>query len=510
MNKNKQTMNKYLGITIGPIINTLTMARKPRELWSASYLFSELMSRLIAQIPSDVILSPAVADNAMKEVGLYPDRLFCKNWQGNIEEIINEVRGIYGNELKVYADYFKIYAVEIEADNDAEAIEKLNKRLDYLELHNIALSNEAEQSIYDLIHMNENSPLFKIAFNKSTFGLKYETLAEIASAQLEQICENEYRKIQNSAKETGKDELIKELSKGFGKSFITPHKYICVVHADGDNVGSIVSKLPDGELKSFSGKLLKFGKKACESIKDFQGLPIYAGGDDLLFIAPVVSNDAENNTRTIFDLIKQIDKDFEDAEVPKTTVDTLTPSMSYGISITYYKYPLYEALEMSRNLLFKVAKELKIKDEDGKDTDTKIKNAIAWTLQKGSGFAMDGCFSKSNKKLYDAFESLINSINDEIDNNLVSAAAHKIKANESLLKLFMGKEEQSDRLDAFFEKTLELSSKKDNEKTYLEAVKVLLKALHPTTNNIEETIKITYAMLRTAKFIKGLEEDKDE
>ena len=34
---------KYTAISIGPIIKTLAMARKPRELWAASYLFSYLM-----------------------------------------------------------------------------------------------------------------------------------------------------------------------------------------------------------------------------------------------------------------------------------------------------------------------------------------------------------------------------------------------------------------------------------------------------------------------------------
>jgi CRISPR-associated protein Cmr2 len=498
---------KYLGITIGPIIRTLSTARKPRELWLASYLFSELMNRLISQIPADVILSPAVSNNPIKEIGTYPDRLFCKNWQGSINDTVSKARGDYANELKIYADYFKIYAVEIETENDAEAIKILNERLDYLELHNIALSDTAEGSVYTLIRMTEKSPLFKIAFGSDEFGLKYETLAEIASAQLEQINAGKYRKIREVAKDeekkTGRDELIKKLSKKFPE-FITPHKYICIVHADGDNVGKIIKQLPNGELKSFSQKMLNFGQIAFESIKNFQGFPIYVGGDDLLFIAPVVSNNKANETQTIFDLIKQIDKDFEATGITQTTVEengkTITPSMSYGISITYYKYPLYEALKMSRDLLFDVAKEMK---KEGK-------NAIAWTLQKGSGFTVNGCFSKNSKDLYNAFETLTDSINDKIDNNLISAAAHKIKASESLLKLFMGKAEQNLRLDAFFEKTLEFNDKDTKEKKYLEAVKALLTTLYSTIDDVKQTIDIAYAMTRTAKFIKGLEEDKNE
>jgi CRISPR-associated protein Cmr2 len=467
----------------------------------------------MSEIPKDVILSPADTGISVKEIGLYPDRLFCKDFQNSIKWIVDRVREQYAKEIAVDADYFKIYAVEIEAKKDGDAIAELNKRLDYLELHNIALSDKAEKSIIDLIGKKENSPLFPIAFGSNKFGLKYEKLSEIASAQLEQmngVLYNEILKKANETEnETGKDELIKMLSKDFTK-FITPHKYICVVHADGDNVGTIVSTLGNGELTPFSNKLLNFGKKACLSIKAFQGFPIYAGGDDLLFIAPVVSNNKDGNTQTIFDLIEQINADFKEAKVHETTGKDgngkdVIPSMSYGISITYHKYPLYEALKMSREQLFDIAK--KIKD---KNTDKKIKNAVAWTLQKGSGSAVSGVFSENNKDVANAFHSLINSINSKIDNNLVSAVAHKIKANEYLLKLFMGKKDQSVRLDAFFDKILEFKDKKVNEKNYLMAVKELLIALYPKTNDIEDTIKTIYAMLRTAKFIKGLEDDKDE
>jgi CRISPR-associated protein Cmr2 len=483
------------------------MARKPRELWSASYLFSELMSRLMEKIPEDVIFSSSVVNKNNEGIGLYSDRLFCKNFQGNIKTVIDEVRAGYSEEMGVDGDYFKIYAIEFKTDNDDDVVETLNRQLDYLELHNIAISDDAEKSVRDLIVKKDHSPLFNAAFGVSLWKLKYETLAEIASAQLKQLNEATYKNILKQSgdeeNETGNDVLIKNLKEVFSEQFQTPHKYICIVHADGDNVGKIINQLKNEELKDFSKKMMKYSSDACKSIKEFQGFPIYAGGDDLLFIAPVISNDKNGNPQTIFDLIKRIDRDFENAGVTENTFSnkdgiTLTPSISYGISITYYKYPLYEALEMSRNLLFDVAK------------NTNGKNAIAWTLQKGSGASMDSVFSKNDTvSIYAAFESLIKSINVNTG-NLVSAAAHKIKAGENLLALFMGTDQQSVRLDAFFEKTLEYNDKNDDEKAYLDAVKELLTALHPTTNNIKETIKIIYAMLRTAKFIKGLEDDKDE
>jgi CRISPR-associated protein Cmr2 len=480
-------------------------------------MFSKLMEKLRAEIPEDAIISPATRGNKdIGDVGLYPDRIYFKN-PGNgwdINKVIDCVKVNYADEIVICADYFRIYAVEIEADGDEDIIKKLNERLDCLELCNIALPQDTENSVFNSIIGNK----IWTKYHKS--GKQIETLAEIASAQLEQIDENGYKKCLSQNKgQDNEDKLIKELKNKFPEKFITPHKYICIVHADGDNIGTIAGSVTIEELKTLSQRLLKFGDKACESIKQYQGFPIYAGGDDLLFIAPVVSGKEE--TRTIFDLIKQIDDDFKETKVSEITGkdnkgNTLVPAMSYGISITYYKYPLYESLEMSRNLLFGISKELKKKDEKGKDTDEKLKNAIAWTLQRGSGATVTGVFSKGSEnskdseKLYEAYQSLIKSINVKTDKNLVSAVAHKIKNNEELLGLFMGTANQDERLVAFFKNYLEYETKKADEKIYLDAVKGLFKVLQSTTNNIKETTKIIYAMLRTAKFIKGLEDDKDE
>jgi len=38
------------GITIGPILNTLGSAKKERELWFGSYMFSWLMGHLCAAL----------------------------------------------------------------------------------------------------------------------------------------------------------------------------------------------------------------------------------------------------------------------------------------------------------------------------------------------------------------------------------------------------------------------------------------------------------------------------
>jgi len=444
-------MNDYFGITIGPIISTLSIARKPRELWSASYLFSLLMETLIEEAVKlkIEILSPA-QETSCKSVGLFPDRLFCKMKEGvSIETLVKNAKLEYTIKAGIPTDYFNIWITEISAPSDGEAVKNLNTQLNFLELQNVALKEEEEATVKELIAKQSVSLLFQRAFDSPYF--RVGTLAEISTAQLKQIADqennNRYQICLQHAKKYEKTEdediFIQLIKENFSNEFKTPHKYICIVHADGDNIGTIINTLPGEQIKELSQRLIDFGGQASEKIKLFGGLPIYAGGDDLLFIAPIISNDSNEKEQNIFDLIDELDQLFKDHKINEfkgknEEGKALTPGMSYGLSITYHKYPLYEALTLSRDLLFKIAKK------------TEKKNAIAWTLQKGSGTSISGSFSKSNDPLKKAFYNLINSIDSyTLDGNLISAAAHKIKASEYLLKLFMGSKEEKDRLNAF-------------------------------------------------------------
>jgi CRISPR-associated protein Cmr2 len=466
-----------------------------------SFLMETLIEEAIADADNIEILSPAYENTTDKSVGLFPDRLFYRHKTDSASDIITKAKKVFHERTGIDTGYFTIWEAELLSSNDGDAISRLNSALNILELQNIALSGELEDGIRQLVAKKNNSSLFVRAFETPAFNI--ETLGEISSAQLKQKNAAGYKECKN--KENDDNDLISLLKPAFKKEFKTPHKYICVVHADGDNVGTIINSLSSGdEIKRLSSCLLKFGGNACEAIRSFNGLPIYAGGDDLLFIAPVISYNKEDAEQTIFDLIDEIDRIFENSGIKafkgkNGEGETIEPAMSYGISMTYYKYPLYESLDISRDLLFNIAKKT-----------VKGKNAIAWSLQKSSGSIVSGAYSKGDKLLKDAFTNLLNSIEPSLDENLVSAAAHKIKANASLLGLFMGKKNSQERLDAFFDVTLEFKSKNKKEQEYLTAVKKLLQAVHSSTNDMETAIRYVYGMLRTAKFIKGMEEDKDE
>lgn len=497
---------KYSAINIGPIIATLGMARKPRELWAASYMFSYLMKCIIEALPKGKIISPATFGKEEKKgIGLYPDRVFIKDYLASYQETITPVVNQVAKDLSIDAQYFNVMMVSGEYDQDSDAIKDLSTKLNNLELFNVGCDGSLSDEVRKLI--KKATPLFMDALGEKK--LQVDSLGEIAAIELQKMTmeedwDNFVYSIRSDNQEIAKKAygyLPKEKLKSY-------HKYICIVQADGDNMGKAVShsKLPDGKVKEISEALLKFGENAKAVIKDYGGFPIYAGGDDLLFIAPVVGKDYTN----IFQLLNKLDN--ESFGEVKRIVDEcglkkeddekvdLHASLSFGVSITYYKYPLYEALESARTLL-----EEKAKNVSGK-------NAIALNLQKHSGGAFYMELSNSDKDLEKAFENIISA--SAIEESVVSAMGHKIREAQSLFKLWIGQNGTSLRNENYFKKYLDYKPDKADEKKtasdiYKETALDLLNVLFNSNTDEAKISQTMYAMLRVAKFIKG-EEVRDE
>lgn len=446
----------YTAITIGPIGHAFSLARKPREFWAASYLFSLLMKSIIDSLKSNRIriVSPAEPTQSKLGVGLYPDRVFFQGGEDfnfNIEKFCNDL------EISEAKDYFKVLKTSDDYDSDKAAIIGLNKKLDRLELSNYTFDKESEDAIRSLLQ-KENKEVKETNHN-SKWPEAFLDAFENKKFPIESL-ENLARKYETDGKK---------------HSF---NDYFCIVQADGDNMGKTIE---NGDITKISEALISYAQEVVPRISSYGAMPIYAGGDDLLFIAPVIGKDEKN----VFDLISEIDQTFNE----KFKEMKGNPSLSYGISITYHKFPLYEAWKKASSLLFDKAKE-----------DVNGKNAIAWELQKHAGSTFTGAFSKANKELYTAFKNIIAIKNQK--ETLVSAVSHKLRENEGLLDLFKKSDDLDIRLNAFFDKIIDA----ENAKEYKDKVKDLLIQLYATNEeNISRTI---YGMLRTAKFING-EEDKE-
>ena len=461
---------KYTAINIGPIIKTLGMARKPRELWAASFLFSHLMKCIYTEVEKAgmKIISPAKPAQDKNKVGIYPDRIYIEG-EFDVKRVLNEAVAtfyldLYGdgrkNSNNPDLDYFNLMSASCEVEKECNPIADLNQKLDVMEMCNFAADKDAAQTIYKIISKKAFSSLFQIATGEDK--LPVPDMEKIARRRLDAHPEMKTK---------------------------SHHKYCCIVQADGDNVGKTVSHegLENGKILKISEALVDFGVKATAIIEDFGGLPIYAGGDDLLFIAPVIGNDGTN----IFNLLENIENNaFKGVHETVRTLglkdnkgQEIEASLSFGVSINYHKHPLYEALESARHLLFGVAKEVE------------EKKAVACSLRKHSGGAFDIAFSLKDAELKKQFSELISATTD---NDTVSAIAHKIRQEEKLVSIVL-RDGTPGRLDALFEKVLEFDAEKEN---YFNAVKKLMPVLFKEVGekNYSQTL---YSLLRIAKFIKG-------
>jgi CRISPR-associated protein Cmr2 len=533
------TPTHYVGLSIGPIYDTITQARKTRELWLASYLFSHLMQELLGELSKAGfdILSPqeATVSGDRFGAGLYPDRLYATGNEeglgqleaaigkaiGNAQEkLFNTVKppeGFAGDaaafnvkllQEKFWERYFRIVHVAVpkaEIEN-GNVLGHLNDRLDTLELQPKFFAEEPE--INGLLHLLVNPYQTTLARQglKATsddayrdltrdFGnlQRFPSTSEIASLQLHQLFPEAFEALRNLAKAnisesdpdqaSGEDDdVIQELYRLLYAVNGTPgdqfealrnaaqpyHKYFCIVQADGDNFGKVIESLGSDHqaIRSFSEKLADFGITTAGIINDFGGKPIYIGGDDLVFFAPVVAQHRESNDPvTVFDCIAAIDEAFHalhlHAVAPSTgekdkPEDRPKPSLSFGLTISYYKFPLFESYGLSYDQLFGRAKKLSW-NGGGKPT----KNSVAFRLLKHSGTYFEGVMNKqlppkdpTQPMLFEKFLGLVAQFvtgqfnEDSQPDKFLSSFVFKLKELESVARALV---DDQRGLDQFFQ-----------------------------------------------------------
>lgn len=511
---------KYCAINIGPIFKTFSMARKSREFWAASYMFSYLMRCILEEMCGEPtlmvgdkyvkfkaeLISPVLGKDKFTEVGLFPDRAFFKIdndvkastiWTLIKEKALPLFSVKTGLKQDVVQRFFRVMVSVGSYENYIAAITSLNRQLDLLELN----QNEWQPGDYNEIltflrNTTAETPslLFQLAFGKDRFSI---------------------------------DSLEKMALAGKAKAEKSFHRYICIVQADGDNMSKTLQALEtEDKIKGLSKELIAFGEEVCKEIKKFGGLPIYAGGDDLLFMVPVVGKVStecfEYEGKNVFDLLEKINGLYKEKIV--TYVDEkvcdgkqVTTHMSYGVSITYYKYPLYEAWSIARDALFGKAKHF----------DNATKNAVAVTLRKHSG--SDWEFAMHNSSAL--AEKFTNLIANTMEEDLVSSVVHKLRENMPILSVFAkdNLEQSKGRFDNFFEKIIDTETKNEQQAAYLTSIKELLiqicenkkmeednreetdnrQAAEENKDWLDSAISECYSMGRIAKFIKG-EDLKDE
>ena len=416
-------MTSYIGITIGPIVSTMLLTSTPAGLWAASYMFSELSKRICLKLPKKSIITPQFPDGEpeTKGVGLFPDRIIFKaeglpfkDIQPLIVEAIGEVaellcmQGQSVPAMQSYLrDYIQVHAVAFDTNetpifHSRNFLAAAEMERSFAQKDDGTLfaqfewrDREKEDDEKEETEEEKNTGSKSRAVKNSTLvkSLKQNWPLWQNPEQQKQI--RDLADIASNGK-ADYDETKNEYK--FGK-LLKKYRYYAVIQADGDNVGTAIGSLPAGEIEDFSKKCWEYSMAAAGIIRDYGGVPIYLGGDDLLALAPV-ENDRK---QTIFFLLQDLRAAFKVA-FGDDLIKKHSLALSFGVSIQYYKHPLYESFALAYHLLQEHAKKGN-------------KNAIALRLQKHSGQSVDLLFS-------DGESALLTELTQQIDDLLKTQEEH--------------------------------------------------------------------------------------
>lgn len=427
---------KYIALTIGPIYKTLKNAKKPKELFASSYIFSYIMKNIIKEFKDRTFITPYIKDGSIFDenspVGLFHDRFIFESIDGDLSklemiiiDVCNDIASQLGLEHLQVKEYLQINYFEKELDDSKNPILELTPYLDTKEL---------------FFQISQDETFAKSLRRKKGDDDNFLT--------------------------AGKN-IIDDLKK------LSHNNYYCVVHADGDNMSKAIED--KNKIENVSKNLFEYCKESNKLIKDFGGQTIYAGGDDLLFFAPVLNKD---KNKTIFELCEKISNIFN-TKIPSAT-------LSFGISINYVKFPLYEAVKNSRELLFAKAKN----DQ---------RNNIAFNVTKHSGQSFETIINKSNKEVYDNFLVFTSNIKGGEDmDNFLHSIHHKIDTYKTTINLIANNKE---KLQNFFDNYFNESIHKEYKSFFESLIDFIYVVYQDKT--IKNKLELIYATLRFVKFVQG-------
>lgn len=443
----------YIAYTIGPIydtiFDTLNSDNKTKKLKAGSYFFSLFMKTLLKNIKDDFdILVPFVDGDALtkeyKSMGLFHDRFIAQS-----EKSKESIAEIFTQKVELA---FKELAKLIQDETKAsELIQNMTN-------HSIIASQE------ELKEIDEN---VIFALNKILDSKELQRSFTFDMQKVNWIQKYQEQELQNSKVKT-----IEDMSEKLG------FKYYAVITADGDKIGAKIKEEATSNpenIRGLSEKLYNFFTQDDDiytiTNKHFGGELIYAGGDDILAFLPV-----KNADKTFLDYIKVLDDRF------KTLVGN-DVSLSFGVHIAYYKFPLRNAINSAFDLLH-TAK-----------SDNDIKNRVSLKITKHSGQYFSTTLALKEKR-YEKYKSLVDGIlKNEVA--LSHALHHSLKRYEEAIIATYSISNSS--IKAMFE-TVFNDAKQDKEKKGLELVREYLDICRPQSNKEFDNI---FSQLSLVKFLRG-------
>ena len=504
---------RYIAITLGPIGRIMSYTQSAKSLWRASYFMSYLGKQLITDFwgKKRKFLKPLLHEEMWKlqdGVGRFPDQYIFEAEPDDYDALLAKRKNVldslsskiasaltYHSKNKavkdnVYAylkDTLKIYILEyidlpkktvenksledVQKDvrsESARIVETCQKALSVMECRDIyPLRCERNYlAEYFELDMFADDFLLTEAFSKDDLSASATTSDLVKYRLFDSIIKITTRKAMEE-NECHKKDLFEDVKVA---ELAAKYKYIAYVSADGDHVGKAIGKLGT----DMSNVLWEYSKGLTGLVETYGGKIIYSGGDDLVLFAP---------TADIFQLVSKIDDKFQTLLEEKKIGEKLKdesplPTLSFGISISYYKFPMSESLHKAERLL-----------EKAKDTG---RNRIVWSIRKHSGQSIDSVFDKNHADLFKKTLDIIKGY--ESGEDFLHSFGHYLLQHQEMLDYLLAQEQASQLLPNYIRTTFD-----DEAHDYAKTLKNLtdyLLALATQENDPSEAVRKLHALLR--------------
>ena len=349
-------MMKIVGITLGPIVETISESRKIYEIANASAFFSTFMYEFLKKVSSSKnyeIITPHFNETEKNERKLYPDRAILKvneEKRKNLEDkdIVEEIENLkeqvfeklkknLEDSLKENKKEKKISFKDFEKINEIIKGNKIYLLKEYVNFNVVIMNVEKSEEIKKIFSKLDGIELIK------NFPIQYN------EKEINEVIANSLDKIKLKEKDFSVNE----------------NNYRAIISLDLDNMGKFsqeeIEKIKDVSVRihNYISKLKEFIESKKRNEKS-EGLVLYSAGDDILAIL---------NPKYILEFIEKACRLLKEC----FGNENKALSVSFGIFICYDKNPIKESIEKSHELLFYKAKK------------TNKKNSVVVSVQKHSG-----------------------------------------------------------------------------------------------------------------------------
>ena len=378
---NTKKDRELLLFQLGPVQEFIAQAATVGDLWAGSYLLSMLVWAGLQKISdkgSNVVFPDLSTDSVRKaledeKIPTIPNRFLAWVSAGQGKEIALAVKKAVKAKLDEYVQ---------ELDLDEKKKKASQTQADqFLQMTWAILPNPSGKMGDDYKNIGR-----KLAMRRNV--REFEPWREDVPTGTKDFLSGKETSLSDNR---GALNLIKQkLAKDAGKTDVDiDGKYVAVIAMDGDRMGENLSSFAnESQHRAFSSSLARFAGAVESIVKDFKGVLIYDGGDDVLAVVPV---------KQAIDCAKALCVKFGDM-VKNNDGKPLT--VSAGIAVGHKTVPIQDLVHKAH------AAEARAKNDYSRD-------ALAVNVFKRSGEILEwGC--KWESKALDIYSQLRDSLTDSL------------------------------------------------------------------------------------------------